>query len=34
LFEASTANGTQLPAMGLKRGKIMGSFAHIISVKP
>jgi cobyrinic acid a,c-diamide synthase len=34
LFEASTANGTALPAMGLARGKVMGSFAHIISVAP
>jgi cobyrinic acid a,c-diamide synthase len=32
LFEAQTANGTQLPAMGRRRGKVMGSFAHIISV--
>jgi cobyrinic acid a,c-diamide synthase len=34
LFEATTANGTPLPAMGLKRGKAMGSFAHIISQAP
>ena len=34
LFEAATANGTALPAMGLKRGNVMGSFAHIISVAP
>jgi cobyrinic acid a,c-diamide synthase len=34
LFEAQTANGTALPAMGLKRGNVMGSFAHIISVAP
>ena len=34
LFEASTAAGIVLPAMGLQRGKIMGSFAHIISVAP
>jgi cobyrinic acid a,c-diamide synthase len=31
LFEAVTANGTALPAMGLRRGKVMGSFAHVIS---
>jgi cobyrinic acid a,c-diamide synthase len=34
LFEAQTANGTALPAMGLRRGIIMGSFAHIISTAP
>lgn len=34
LFEAQTANGTALPAMGLRRGNVMGSFAHIISVAP
>ncbi len=34
LFDASTANGTPLPNMGLKRGKVMGSFAHIISMAP
>ena len=34
LFEATTANGTPLPAMGLKRGNVMGSFAHIISMAP
>jgi cobyrinic acid a,c-diamide synthase len=34
LFEAQTANGTTLPAMGLRRGNVMGSFAHIISVAP
>ncbi len=34
LFEAQTASGTALPAMGLRRGKVMGSFAHIISVAP
>ncbi len=34
LFEAATANGTILPAMGLRRGNVMGSFAHIISVAP
>jgi cobyrinic acid a,c-diamide synthase len=34
LFEAQTANGNALPAMGLRRGNVMGSFAHIISVAP
>jgi cobyrinic acid a,c-diamide synthase len=34
LFEATTANGTPLPAMGLKRGNVVGSFAHIISRAP
>ena len=34
LFEAKTANGTTLPAMGLKRDNVMGSFAHIISTAP
>lgn len=31
LFEASDAAGAALPAMGLKRGRVMGSYAHIIS---
>jgi cobyrinic acid a,c-diamide synthase len=34
LFEAQTANGTALPAMGLRRGTVLGSFAHIISAAP
>jgi cobyrinic acid a,c-diamide synthase len=34
LFEAKTTNGTTLPAMGLRRGNVMGSFAHIISAAP
>lgn len=34
LFEAATAAGSELPAMGLRRGKVMGSFAHVISVAP
>lgn len=34
LFEAQTANGSTLTAMGLHRGNVMGSFAHIISVAP
>jgi cobyrinic acid a,c-diamide synthase len=34
LFDATTANGTVLPAMGLRRGNALGSFAHIISVAP
>jgi cobyrinic acid a,c-diamide synthase len=31
LFTAKTAAGDALPAMGLRREKVMGSFAHIIS---
>jgi cobyrinic acid a,c-diamide synthase len=34
LFEAQSANGTHLPAMGLRVGSVMGSFAHIISAAP
>jgi len=34
IFGAATANGTSLPEMGLRRGKVMGSFAHVISVAP
>jgi cobyrinic acid a,c-diamide synthase len=34
LFDAQTANGTALPAMGLRCGNVMGSFAHIISAAP
>ncbi len=34
LFDAATANGTSLQPMGLRRGNVMGSFAHIISVAP
>jgi cobyrinic acid a,c-diamide synthase len=34
LFDAAAANGAALPAMGLVRGNVMGSFAHIISVAP
>jgi cobyrinic acid a,c-diamide synthase len=34
LFDASTANNAPLHAMGLRRGNVMGSFAHIISVAP
>lgn len=30
LFEASDAEGTQLPAMGLIDGNVSGSFAHVI----
>ena len=30
LFEARDALGTDLGAMGLKRGRVMGSFAHVI----
>lgn len=31
LFEASDAAGAALSAMGLRRGRVMGSYAHIIS---
>jgi cobyrinic acid a,c-diamide synthase len=34
LFEAKAANVSPLPSMGMKRGNVMGSFAHIISVAP
>ena len=34
LFDATAANGITLPAMGLRRGKVLGSFAHIIGVAP
>jgi cobyrinic acid a,c-diamide synthase len=34
IFDAATANGTSLPMIGLRRGKVMGSFAHVISVAP
>lgn len=32
LFAAATAAGVDVPAMGLRRGNAMGSFAHIIGV--
>ncbi len=31
LFEARDAAGSALPPMGLRRGRVMGSYAHIIS---
>lgn len=31
LFAASDASGSQLPPMGLRRGRIMGSYAHVIA---
>ena len=34
LFVAKNAAGEPLPPMGLRRGLVMGSFAHIISVQP
>ncbi len=34
LFEARDAAGKALPTMGLRRGKVMGSYAHIISEAP
>ena len=34
LFDALNARGEALPPMGLRRGNVMGSFAHIISVQP
>ncbi len=30
LFEAEDAAGTPLPPMGLRRGRVMGSYAHVI----
>lgn len=34
VFDAAAVNGTSLPQMGLRRGKVMGSFAHVISLAP
>ena len=34
LFDTLDAIGDPLPAMGLRRGKVMGSFAHIICTAP
>ena len=34
VFEAEAANGNKLPPMGLIRGKVMGSFAHVVSAAP
>jgi cobyrinic acid a,c-diamide synthase len=34
VFDAATASGTRLPSMGLCRGNVMGSFAHVISTAP
>ncbi|MBM3519290.1 MAG: cobyrinic acid a,c-diamide synthase, partial [Alphaproteobacteria bacterium] len=34
LFAAQDASGTALPAMGLRRGQVMGSFAHVICEAP
>ena len=34
LFAASDAAGNPLPLMGLKRGRVMGSYAHVISEAP
>ncbi len=31
LFAARDASGTELPPMGLRRGKVMGSYAHVIA---
>jgi cobyrinic acid a,c-diamide synthase len=31
LFKASDAAGTALPPMGLRRGRVMGSYAHVIA---
>jgi cobyrinic acid a,c-diamide synthase len=33
LFEAESADGTLLGPMGLRRGKVMGSFAHVINTR-
>ncbi len=30
LFEATDAEGSALPSMGLRKGRVCGSFAHII----
>lgn len=34
LFDAADASGATLPPMGLRRGRVMGSYAHIISEAP
>jgi cobyrinic acid a,c-diamide synthase len=34
LFEAEDADGTPLGPMGLRRGRVMGSFAHVIDRAP
>jgi cobyrinic acid a,c-diamide synthase len=34
VFGAATAAGAALPPMGLRRGKVVGSFAHVIGVAP
>jgi cobyrinic acid a,c-diamide synthase len=31
LFEAADATGAPLPPMGLRRGRVMGSYAHVIA---
>ena len=33
LFEAEDASGTPLGPIGLRRGRIMGSFAHVIDAR-
>ena len=34
LFRATDAEGTALPDMGLRRGRVSGSFAHVIDADP
>ncbi|SER16582.1 hydrogenobyrinic acid a,c-diamide synthase (glutamine-hydrolysing) /cobyrinate a,c-diamide synthase [Faunimonas pinastri] len=34
LFAAETSDGEDLGAMGLRRGRVMGSFAHVIDAAP
>lgn len=34
LFAAADASGTALPSMGLRRGRVMGSYAHVICEAP
>lgn len=34
VFDAADASGTALPPMGLRRGRVMGSYAHVISEAP
>ncbi len=34
LFEAEDAAGVALPPMGLRRGRVMGSYAHVIAEAP
>jgi cobyrinic acid a,c-diamide synthase len=32
MFDATDAEGTPLPPMGLRQGRVCGSFAHVIDI--